>query len=221
MALAVFGFKSCGRLNRAGGPRMGRYGVLLSFFGLVSRTVRRNSSCMRRTPCRKITMMVRGVVCREQFRRSLRWLLWATNSTIHHLPDCHWAEWRRVLLVRLVPVGRKRFNICQACGEALLLWEVWPLPLPIGLLPKAGAGQERSHSAGPDQRHVRHGQGIVALPGCPGLCRCSRRLVCRQVAVCPGLAHRPRHASIAARASANLMGRSAPPLRLIFLVALV
>ena len=158
--------------------------------------------------------MIRGIACRERFWRSWRGFLGTTNATVHHLPDCDRAEWGRVVLLRIVRVpgtpgrGRKQF-VCKACSKALLLlWhEVWrPLPLPIGLLPKVGAGQACSPATEPEQQRQRCGQTLVPLPGRPRVCRCGRRVVVRQVSLCVGLAYRACHASIAARAPANLMG---------------
>jgi len=113
--------------------------------------------------------------------------------------------------------GRRFFALCEGRVQALLLWEVWRVPLPIMLLPKADAGQKCPTSTEQEQRgHLWREQGLVAISGCPNVGRCVRSLVFRQVTVCVGLASLSRHASIAACASASLMGRSAPPLRWVF-----
>jgi len=57
------------------------------------------------------------------------------------------------VFVRIVPRGGKRFlAFCEGRVQALLLlWnERRCLSLPIGLLPKVGAGQERPSSAEQD-----------------------------------------------------------------------
>jgi hypothetical protein len=90
-------------------------------------------------------MMVRGNACREEsWRFLLRGNSWASNSIHHYLPDCDWAERERVVFLWIVPGSRKQFfALCQACAKALLLpWKVWRrLSLPIGVLPKVGAGE--------------------------------------------------------------------------------
>jgi hypothetical protein len=89
----------------------------------------------------------------KKFLEVCRVSLWTTNPIHHCLPDCDRAEWRRIVFVRIIPRGRKRFfALCKDCVQALLLWnEGWRLSLRIRLLPEVSAGQECPSSAAQEQ----------------------------------------------------------------------